>query len=73
MNINERLRLRLERCRSGSANLQTPGQASADVCENAVVDCGWGRLIFAQTFADSAAMVATTAESIPPLSPMITF
>jgi len=59
MNINERLRLRLERCRSGSANLQTPGQTSADVCENAVVDCGWGRLIFAQTFVDSAAMVAT--------------
>jgi len=59
MNINERLRLRLERCRSGSANLQTPAQTSADVCENAVVDCGWGRLIFAQTFVDSAAMVAT--------------
>jgi GNAT-family acetyltransferase (TIGR03103 family) len=59
MNINERLRLRLERCRSGRANLQTPGQTSQDVCENAVVDCGWGRLIFAQTFVDSAAMVAT--------------
>ena len=65
MNINERLRLRLERCRSGSANLQSPGQPGADVCENAVVDCGWGRLIFAQTFADSAAMVATLREEQP--------
>jgi GNAT-family acetyltransferase (TIGR03103 family) len=65
MNINERLRLRLERCRSGSANLQTPGQTSQDVCENAVVDCGWGRLLFAQTFVDSAAMVATLCKERP--------
>ena len=65
MNINERLRLRLERCRSGSANLQTPGQTSAEACENAVVDCGWGRLIFAQTFVDSAAMVATLRKERP--------
>jgi GNAT-family acetyltransferase (TIGR03103 family) len=65
MNINERLRLRLERCRSGSANLQTPVQPGADACENAVVDCGWGRLIFAQTFVDSAAMVATLRKEQP--------
>jgi GNAT-family acetyltransferase (TIGR03103 family) len=65
MNINERLRLRLERCRSGSAKVQAPGQASPDACENAVVDCGWGRLIFAQTFLDSAAMVATLCEEQP--------
>jgi GNAT-family acetyltransferase (TIGR03103 family) len=65
MNINERLRLRLERCRSGSANMQTPGQSGADTCENAVVDCGWGRLIFAQTFIDSAAMVATLCKEQP--------
>jgi len=62
MNINERLRLRLERCRSGRTNLQTPGQTSQDVRNNAVVDCGWGRLIFAQTFVDSASMVATLRE-----------
>jgi len=65
MNINERLRLRLERCRSGSANLQTPGQPCEDVCENAIVDCGWGRLIFAQTFVDTAAMIATLRKEQP--------
>jgi GNAT-family acetyltransferase (TIGR03103 family) len=65
MNINERLRLRLERCRSSSAKVQAPGQANADACENAVVDCGWGRLIFAQTFHDSAAMVTTLCQEQP--------
>jgi len=65
MNINERLRLRLERCRSGSANLQSPVQTSQDACDNAVVDCGWGRLIFAQTFVDSGAMVATLRKERP--------
>jgi GNAT-family acetyltransferase (TIGR03103 family) len=65
MNINERLRLRLERCRSGSARMQSPGQPDQAMRENALIDCGWGRLIFAQTFHDPAAMVATLCQEQP--------
>lgn len=65
MTIKESLRLRLERRRLRSVNVQSPGQPDPDVRENAVVDCGWGRLVFAQTFADPALMVATLCEEQP--------
>ncbi len=65
MSTNERLRLRLERRRSRSVNLQAPGQPDPDVREDAVVDCGWGRLIFAQTFVDPAVLVATLCNEQP--------
>jgi GNAT-family acetyltransferase (TIGR03103 family) len=65
MNIKERLRLRLERQRAHSVNLQAAPQHKPGVHRNAVVDCGWGRLIFAQTFTDPAEMVATLCEEQP--------
>lgn len=33
------------------------GPAAAQLAPNATVDCGWGRLIFAHTFADSQELV----------------
>jgi len=65
MNIKERLRLRLERQRAHSVNVQPAAQHKPGVRRNAVVDCGWGRLIFAQTFTDHAEMVATLCEEQP--------
>lgn len=34
------------------------GEESEHMTPHAVLDCGWGRLVFAQTFDDSAAMIA---------------
>jgi len=65
MNIKERLRLRLERQRAHSVNVQATAQRNSGVRSNAVIDCGWGRLIFAQTFTDPAAMVATLCDEQP--------
>jgi GNAT-family acetyltransferase (TIGR03103 family) len=59
MNIKERLRMRLERRSSRSVNLQSAEQCEPGMRPNAVVDCGWGRLIFAQTFTEPSLMVAT--------------
>lgn len=59
MNVQERLRLRLERRRAQSVSIRAGSQPDPAVHENAVVDCGWGRLIFAQTFANPSKMVAT--------------
>lgn len=64
MNINERRRLRLERRRSRSVSVHA-GERDPGVRNDAVVDCGWGRLIFAQTFADPAAMVADLCAEQP--------
>jgi GNAT-family acetyltransferase (TIGR03103 family) len=65
MNIKERLRMRLERRRSRSVNLQTAEQCEPGMRQNAVVDCGWGRLLFAQTFTEPALMVATLCDEEP--------
>jgi GNAT-family acetyltransferase (TIGR03103 family) len=65
MNIKERLRLRLERRRSLSVNLQTATEHEPGMRENAVIDCGWGRLIFAQTFTDPATLVASICDEQP--------
>ena len=65
MNIKERLRMRLERRRSRS--LEGPGAEYPDPAgnENAVVDCGWGRLLFAQTFEDPEELVSTLRAEAP--------
>ncbi|MEN8130970.1 MAG: N-acetylglutaminylglutamine synthetase [Pseudomonadota bacterium] len=65
MNIKEGLRLRLKRSRALSGTAETPEHNSPERREQAVVDCGWGRLIFGQTFADPAAMVATLCGEKP--------
>ena len=66
MKVKERLRLRLQRrCARSVLNMQVPGHSEAEALENAVVDCGWGRLIFAQTFSDPATMVATLCDEEP--------
>ena len=65
MNIQERLRLRLERRRARSLSGQMADRRDPEAGENAVVDCGWGRLIFAQTFADPALLIATLCEEQP--------
>jgi GNAT-family acetyltransferase (TIGR03103 family) len=65
MNIKERLRLRLERRRARSVNPQDPITHHADVQEDAVIDCGWGRLIFGQTFSDAHKMVGTLCDEQP--------
>jgi GNAT-family acetyltransferase (TIGR03103 family) len=36
--------------------MQAGTRAGADVAQDAIVDCGWGRLIFARTFASSEAL-----------------
>ena len=37
----------------------------SDAVEEATVDCGWGRLLFAQTFRDPAQLVASLREEAP--------
>ena len=65
MNIKERLRMRLERKRSRS--LEGPGAEYPEPAgnKNAVVDCGWGRLLFAQTFEDPEELVSTLRAEAP--------
>ena len=58
MNIKERLRMRLERRHSPSVNLQAQSHQDPAVRQNAVVDCGWGRLLFAQTFKEPNELIA---------------
>jgi len=57
MNIKERLRLRLERQHAPSVNVEASVHRNPEVRENAVVDCGWGRLIFGQTFLEPSELV----------------
>jgi GNAT-family acetyltransferase (TIGR03103 family) len=65
VNIKERLRMRLERKRSRS--LEGPGAEYPEPAgnKNAVVDCGWGRLLFAQTFEDPEELVSTLRAEAP--------
>ena len=62
MNIKERLRLRLERRSSRSVHPEGPVQPSPQMRENAIIDCGWGRLLFAQTFADPRQLVTALCD-----------
>ena len=64
MNVNERRRLRLERKRSRSISVQA-GERDPGVRKDTVVDCGWGRLIFAQTFVNPSVMVTTLCNEQP--------
>jgi GNAT-family acetyltransferase (TIGR03103 family) len=59
MNTKERLRMRLERRHSPSVNLQVQSHRDPQVRKNAIIDCGWGRLLFAQTFDEPAPLVAS--------------
>ncbi len=65
MDIKERLRMRLQRRRSHSVNPESSEQPHPQMQENAVIDCGWGRLIFAQTFADPNMLVDTLCKEQP--------
>src|SRR3546814_2667227 len=42
---------------------QQPAESGAT--EEATVDCGWGRLLFAQTFRDPAQLVSSLREEAP--------
>ncbi len=64
----DRSRHRLER--QGSATLRgfgdsDPSHKGTKLEPNAVVDCGWGRLVFAHTFGDSAALARTLLDEQP--------
>ena len=65
MDTKERLRLRLERQRAQGFHGRVDARHKPGMRSNAVVDCGWGRLIFAQTFTDPAAMVSTLCAEQP--------
>jgi len=54
---------RLERLRAHS--LATPGNGGASPGPHASVDCGWGRLVFAQTFDDPQAVVELLRKEAP--------
>ncbi len=65
MGITDRIRHRLERTRAPSLTSfehnQRPG---ADIAES-VVDCGWGRLLFGQTFNDPEHLARTLQQERP--------
>lgn len=47
-------------------NWQAPeGPVAESLAEDVVIDCGWGRLIFAHTFADHARLADTLCEEKP--------
>jgi GNAT-family acetyltransferase (TIGR03103 family) len=65
---SDRSRHRLER--QGSATLRgfgedDPRHKGTRLKPNAVVDCGWGRLVFAHTFGDNAVLARTLLEEAP--------
>jgi GNAT-family acetyltransferase (TIGR03103 family) len=62
----EHYRARLERQRAASVTGQDPQRSGpiVDKTRDAIVDCGWGRLIFAHTFRDNRKLAdVLTAES----------
>lgn len=65
---SDRSRHRLER--KGSATLRgfgedDPQHKGTPLKPNAVVDCGWGRLVFAHTFGDNAELARTLLDEEP--------
>ena len=67
MSREEHYRTRLERQRSASVTGRDP-QRSADTKNSrldAIVDCGWGRLIFAHTFSDNHKLADVLLEESP--------
>ena len=65
MNIKERLRLRLQRRSSRSVSMTAPAHQDREMRENTIVDCGWGRLLFAQTFTDPGRLVSSLCDEQP--------
>jgi GNAT-family acetyltransferase (TIGR03103 family) len=66
MTIKDRLHLRLERTRAPSVASWQPRQRNDEVCQtNAVVDCGWGRLLFGETFNDAQILASALQEERP--------
>ncbi|RFC63686.1 N-acetylglutaminylglutamine synthetase [Fulvimarina endophytica] len=59
------LRLRKKREASLTAPASQIGKHLKDVRPDAYLDCGWGRLIFAQTFVDTGNLVANLREEGP--------
>lgn len=60
MNKEEKYRQRLTRTRSASVRGSTPYRGiDNEKSASAVLDCGWGRLIFAHTFSDNRALADT--------------
>jgi GNAT-family acetyltransferase (TIGR03103 family) len=44
---------------------EAPGAARRALTENTILDCGWGRLVFGQTFSDSRVLADTLREERP--------
>ncbi len=63
--IKEHTRHRLERLRARSIDAPLEHQRPTDYQKNAMVDCGWGRLIFSQTFDDQGEIAEALREERP--------
>jgi GNAT-family acetyltransferase (TIGR03103 family) len=46
-------------------SINTPSNNKSGMRKNVVVDCGWGRLLFAQTFSDPGMLVAALCDELP--------
>ncbi|MER0238313.1 N-acetylglutaminylglutamine synthetase [Fulvimarina sp. MAC8] len=62
---NAELRLRRKRSASLTAPASQIGRHLKDVKQDAFLDCGWGRLVFAHTFQDTGNLVANLREEGP--------
>lgn len=58
MSIKEQLRHRLERRRARSVSVKSPIDNDTNLDKNAIIDCGWGRLFFGQTFEEPEKLVS---------------
>ncbi|WP_181706294.1 N-acetylglutaminylglutamine synthetase [Chthonobacter rhizosphaerae] len=56
---------RFRRLRAQSFHPPFPGEDGGESEQNVVVDCGWGRLLFGQTFQDPAELAASLREEGP--------
>ena len=69
MPAKKRLRHRLERSRSANVSSVEFGasgsKGNSPASENVTVDCGWGRLVFAQTFPELSRLADTLREERP--------
>jgi GNAT-family acetyltransferase (TIGR03103 family) len=64
--VRKLARTQAERAQRLRAVNRLPAEAHTDTPdENAVIDCGWGRLIFADTFSDTESVVAALCEEAP--------
>jgi GNAT-family acetyltransferase (TIGR03103 family) len=56
---------RLKRLRQHGLKPRIAGQDEAEVVRDATIDCGWGRLLFGQTFDDPAALARAMRAEAP--------